>query len=130
MEAGPHRPLMIVAAVLAALGAGALLLVALTEPDAPQPQPTAAVTGRASAPVAVGARFAKAGDCLTNDGTEAEPVLRLVSCAPGAYTVLKRVEGVTDADRACAAVPGYEYNYSYDSPLDSSLDFVLCLRTS
>lgn len=121
---------MIVAAALAAVGAGALLLVALTEPDDPRPQPTAAVTGRATTSVAVGARFARAGDCLTNDGTDAEPVLRMVRCAPGAYEVLKRVEGVTDADRACAEVPGYEYNYSYDSPLEDSLDFVLCLRTS
>ncbi|MCP2326021.1 hypothetical protein HDA40_004528 [Hamadaea flava] len=124
---GPNRPLMIVAGVLAVLGAAALTVVALT-PDG-QPTPPIGVTGtHAVTAGAVGARFARAGDCLINDGTEAEPVLRLVSCAAGAYAVLARFEGVTDADKVCAQIEGYEYNYSYDSPLDTELDFVLCLK--
>ncbi|MEV6965457.1 hypothetical protein AB0M47_10100 [Hamadaea sp. NPDC051192] len=124
---GPNRPLMIVAGVLAALGAAALTVVALT-PDG-RPTPPIGVTGtHAVTAGAVGARFARAGDCLINDGTEAEPVLRLVSCGAGAYAVLARFEGVTDADKVCAQIEGYEYNYSYDSPLDTELDFVLCLK--
>jgi len=127
VEARPNRPLMIVAGVLAVLGAAALTLVALTPGEVPIPGVSATAPHTTSGG-AVGARFARTGDCLTNDGTEAEPVLRLVSCAPGAYAVLARFEGVTDADRVCAQVAGYEYNYSYDSPLDTELDFVLCLR--
>jgi hypothetical protein len=127
---------MIVAGVLAALGAGALALVALT--PGPVPGPPAAPNGspKASTPThgigagVVGARFARAGDCLTNDGTETEPLLHLVTCGPGSYTVLARFEGVTDADAACAKVAGYEYNYSYDSPLGTELDFVLCLKSA
>jgi hypothetical protein len=124
-----NRALVIVAAVLAAVGASALLFVALTpasietpsRPASPRQSPTT---------VAVGARFAQRGDCLVNDGTDAEPVLRLMSCGPRTYQVLARIEGVTDADKACAGVSGYAYNYSYDSPLDNSLDFVLCLKTA
>ncbi|NUR71221.1 MAG: hypothetical protein HOU81_10405 [Hamadaea sp.] len=124
---GPNRPLMIVAGVLAVLGAAALTVVALTPDDGPVPPPAPTGTHIVTAG-AVGARFARTGDCLVNEGSEADPVLRLVSCAPGAYAVLARFEGVTDADRVCAQVAGYEYNYSYDSPLDTELDFVLCLR--
>ncbi|NUR25689.1 MAG: hypothetical protein HOV83_07535 [Catenulispora sp.] len=122
-----NRALLIVAAVLAVLGAGALAVVALTPASIetparqapPRPSPTT---------VAVGARFAKPGDCLVNDGSDAEPLLRLVSCGPDTYQVITRFEGTTDADKACATVKGYEYNYSYDSPLDNTLDFVLCLK--
>jgi hypothetical protein len=123
----PNRSLLVAAGVLAAVGVAALLFVAFT--GGPRPTPAASATATTRPGVAVGARFAKAGDCLVNDGTEAEPSLRLVSCGPKSYVVLARVEGVTDADRACAGVTGYAYNYSYESPLDRSLDFVLCLGT-
>jgi hypothetical protein len=128
VEVRPNRPLLIVAVVLAVVGVVALVTAALSPDDMPSPRVSSAPTPHTATAGAVGARFAKPGECLINDGTEGEPVLRLVSCAPGAYAVLARFEGVTDADRACAQVSGYEYNYSYDSPLDSELDFVLCLR--
>ena len=127
MRTPPNRTLLTVAGILAAVGVTALILVALTAGPKVRPEPEPTPT-RSS--VAVGARFAKAGDCLVNDGTPDLPVLRLVSCGPRAYMVLARVEGVTDADKACAGVVGYEYNYSYESPLDRSLDFVLCLKSA
>jgi hypothetical protein len=127
MRTPPNRTLLVIAGVLAIVGVTALVLVALSEPPRTPAAPAPAVT-RSS--VAVGARFAKAGDCVVNDGSDSAPILRLVSCAPGAFTVLARVEGVTDADQACAGVVGYEYKYSYESPLDDSLDFVLCLKSA
>jgi hypothetical protein len=126
MRTPPNRVLLVVAAVLAVVGVTALAVVALTAGSPSTPTVSATATRSA---VAVGARFAKAGDCLVNDGSEDAPVLRLVSCGPQTYVVLARVEGVTDADKACAGVVGYEYNYSYESPLDDNLDFVLCLKT-
>jgi hypothetical protein len=127
MRTPPNRALLMVAGILAITGVTALVLVALTGPP---PSSTDATPGPSRSTVAVGARFAKAGDCVVNDGSDAAPILRLVSCAPGAFAVLARVEGVTDADRACAGVVGYEYKYSYESPLDDSLDFVLCLKSA
>lgn len=125
MRTPPNRALLVVAGVLAVIGVTALAWVVLSEPPPTVSTPTP--TGTRSS-VAVGARFAKAGDCLVNDGRPEAPILRLVSCGPSAYVVLARVEGVTDADKACAAVVDYQYNYSYESPLDDSLDFVLCLK--
>jgi hypothetical protein len=127
MRTPPNRTLLMIAGILAIVGVTALALVALTgaPPTSTPPGPAAS---RSS--VAVGARFAKAGDCVVNDGSGDAPILRLVSCAPGAFVVLARVEGVTDADQACAGVVGYEYKYTYESPLDRSLDFVLCLKGS
>ena len=127
MRTPPNRALLMIAGILAVVGITALALVFFTGGPKPTPGPQATPT-RSS--VAVGARFAKAGDCLVNDGSPDVPILRLVSCGPSAYLVLARVEGVTDADKACAGVVGYEYNYSYESPLDHSLDFVLCLKSA
>ncbi|WP_245601703.1 LppU/SCO3897 family protein [Hamadaea tsunoensis] len=124
-----NRALLIVAGVLAVLGAGALALVALT-PGAIETPARQGSTRPSATTVAVGARFAQKGDCLVNDGSDAEPLLRLVSCGPEVYQVIARFEGTTDADKACAQVTGYQYNYSYDSPLDNSLDFVLCLKSA
>jgi hypothetical protein len=127
MRTPPNRALLMIAGILAVVGVTALALVALSGPP---PSSTTPAPAASRSNVAVGARFAKAGDCVVNDGTGEAPILRLVSCAPGAFTVLARVEGVTDADRACAGVVGYEYKYSYESPLDDSLDFVLCLKSA
>jgi Flp pilus assembly protein CpaB len=127
MRMPPNRVLLTAAGILAAVGIAALMLAAFA--GGPKSAPAAQATPTRSS-VSVGARFAKAGDCLVNDGSADVPVLRLVSCAADAYLVLARVEGVTDADKACAGVVGYEYNYSYDSPLDDDLDFVLCLKSA
>lgn len=127
MRTPPNRALLIIAGILAVTGVTALALVALTGGPPAATDPTAAPTRTT---VAVGARFAKAGDCVVNDGSGDAPILRLVSCGPGSFTVLARVEGVTDADSACAGVVGYDYKYEYESPLEDSLDFVLCLKSA
>lgn len=127
MRTAPNRTLLMIAGILAIVGVTALALVALT---GPAPSPTSPNPAPSRSNVAVGARFAKAGDCVVNDGTDDAPILRLVRCGPGAFVVLARVEGQTDADQACAGVVGYEYKYSYESPLDRGLDFVLCLKSS
>jgi hypothetical protein len=92
----------------------------------------AAPVAAAAAPVAAAAptgefRSVKAGQCLVNDGTDDDPRLRLVACAPGTYEVLRRVDGTIDYERNCVTVPGYQFHFFYDSDLDS-LDFVLCMR--
>ncbi|AEV89202.1 hypothetical protein ACWT_8195 [Actinoplanes sp. SE50] len=77
------------------------------------------------------ARFANRGQCIRNEGTNAEPQLRIVACAANTYEVLKRVDGRTtgekDAIAKCAKVPGYTKWYYYDTEYDD-VDFVLCLR--
>jgi hypothetical protein len=122
------RVLLVIAGTLALVGVVALLAVVLVPslwggPDSA----TTSVSPRPSPVREQGARFVAKGACVAIEGTEDEPLLRLISCGPGGYQVLERIDGTIDADTACAAVPGYEYNYTYDSALDS-LDFVLCLR--
>ena len=71
------------------------------------------------------ARFAEAGTCLINAGSEADPSLEVVECQPGTLEVLQRVDGVTDVT-TCQSVDGYRYHYFFDSEL-AGLDFVLCM---
>lgn len=90
-------------------------------------RPNGASSGTNSDP-AVGedARMAKIGDCLVNRGTEQQPDMRKVACAPGTYQVLKRIDGTADKAR-CDGTPNLTDWYFYDHP-DNSHDFVLCLR--
>ncbi|WP_308194967.1 hypothetical protein [Micromonospora sp. R77] len=67
------------------------------------------------------------GDCVVNDGTDADASLRKVKCGPGTYQVLLRIPGTTDGDKCKKAAPTATANYVSDNPLDS-LDFVLCLK--
>jgi hypothetical protein len=116
-----------VAGILALAGLIALLVVMLVPLLTDSP---AAVPSSSPRPTPVreqGARFVAKGECVAIEGTEQDPLLRVVSCGPGRYLVLQRVDGTVDAETACSGVHGYEYNYTYDSALDS-LDFVLCLR--
>lgn len=129
LDERPRRrrgPLLALAGALAAIGALAVLIPALSGDPAP-PAPDQPASRPPSAAREQGARFVGAGECVDIAGTEQEPVLRLLSCGPRAYQVLQRFDGTVDAEDACKDVPGYEYNYSYDSALDS-LDYVLCLR--
>jgi hypothetical protein len=123
--------LLIVAGVLSILGALALVVVLVLPAVTGRPTTattiaTPAVTSPPSAREQ-GARFVAEGECVAIEGTEQEPLLNIISCGPGGYQVLRRYDGTVDADNRCKPVPGYEYNFSYDSALDS-LDFVLCLK--
>lgn len=73
------------------------------------------------------ARFAVAGQCLVNDGSDAKPSMRIVACAPNTYQVLARFDGTIDYKGKCGTVKGYKYHYYFDAELNS-LDFVLCLK--
>lgn len=66
------------------------------------------------------------GQCVVNDGSETVPVLRAVTCAPGTFKVLDRIDGTIDTNK-CKQVPGTTHHYFYDTSPDS-LDFVLCLK--
>jgi len=91
------------------------------------PSPTPAATTNSPTPDDTnGARDAKAGDCLKNEGTNDAPKMRKVPCAAGTYEVLKRFDGTADTKK-CDGVPGYQYNYYYDSTVNS-FDFVLCMK--
>ncbi|HEX6683976.1 MAG TPA: hypothetical protein VF062_14325 [Candidatus Limnocylindrales bacterium] len=73
------------------------------------------------------ARFADQGDCVINRGSESEPDMLLVNCAPDTYEVLSRIEGTTDYSE-CDKVDGYRFHYFYNSELGDKFDFVLCMR--
>jgi hypothetical protein len=90
------------------------------------PPPPTATTDSPSPTQANDALAAQVGDCLTNDGTDADPQLRKVTCAKGTFEVIKRIPGITDGTK-CEGLPGYSYNYVYDSS-DDTEDFVLCLK--
>ena len=57
---------------------------------------------------------------------DADPKMRKAQCSPGTYEVLQRFDGTADTKK-CDGVPGYQYNYYFDSPVNS-LDFVLCMK--
>lgn len=132
--------LMAVLVVLAlALGIGGIVAYLLSDRPTGQAGPapsqtpigaatTAGATTAAGTVAAAGEfRSVRAGQCLVNEGTDDEPAMHITACTPGTYEVLKRVDGTIDYESTCAAVPGYQFHFSYDSDLDS-LDFVLCLR--
>jgi hypothetical protein len=73
-----------------------------------------------------GAVNARKGDCLVNNGTDQQPKMAKVSCGPGTYEVLKRIDGTADTSK-CQGTPGYQFNYYYDNTIDA-LDFVLCMK--
>jgi hypothetical protein len=83
------------------------------------------------APGSQDARFAAAGQCVVNQGTDDQPDMRRAACAGGTYQVLRVVRGTTsgarDAEDKCTSVPGYTNWFYYDSDLDD-LDLVLCLK--
>jgi hypothetical protein len=97
-------------------------------------KPSAPATAQVAAPQprsSEDARFVAKGQCVRNEGTETNPLMKIVPCTTGTFEVLKRVDGRTtgepDAQNKCAKVEGYTSWFFYDSELDS-LDFVLCLK--
>lgn len=121
--------------IVAGLGAiGWLVKDQLAAKKGGQPKPSAsATTGTAPATVAGSedARFATAGQCVQNLGTDDQPDMRKSVCASGTYRVLKVIKGKTngakDAESKCSKVTGYTNWFYYDSDLDD-LDVVLCLK--
>jgi hypothetical protein len=93
-----------------------------TEPTSPTGQ-----TGTPAPESSAEARFAAAGQCLVNDGTDAEPSMRIVACGSNTYQVLARFDGTIDYAGKCSKVKGYKFHYYFDAELNS-LDFVLCLK--
>jgi hypothetical protein len=63
---------------------------------------------------------------VQNTGTEDAPMLRVVTCGPGTFQVLSRIDGTVDIGK-CKQVPGSTHHYFYDTTPDT-LDFVLCLK--
>ncbi|MEU5910767.1 hypothetical protein [Micromonospora sp. NPDC047527] len=89
--------------------------------DAPSPAaPTPA------APTPERDEFAR-GDCVVNDGTEADADLRKVPCGPNTYQVLLRIPATTDGDRCQTLAPQATANYVHDNSVDL-FDYVLCLK--
>jgi hypothetical protein len=125
-------------AVLSVLIGGGLATAAwFVLGDREDPAPVTAVT--ATTPAAHGprpqtsadARFAAKGQCVRNEGSNAEPKLRIVVCTANTYEILKRIDGRAtgdkDAIKKCGSVPNYTKWYYYDTEYDD-VDFVLCLR--
>jgi hypothetical protein len=137
----------IVAVLAVLLVGGAVTAFVVTRGDSDKPTaqatPTAGSAGAAAAGAEPGtppghsgtpapgssaeARFAVPGQCLVNDGTEAQPTMRVVACGPNTYQVLARFDGTIDYAGKCSTVKGYKYHYFFDAELNS-LDFLLCLK--
>jgi hypothetical protein len=73
------------------------------------------------------------GDCVTNEGTEADPELTKVTCAAGTFEVLAKVPFTTDKTQCDNDILGagkgnYDSTYTYDETPGTLGDFVLCLK--
>ncbi|MFV2017452.1 LppU/SCO3897 family protein [Micromonospora sp. LOL_023] len=70
------------------------------------------------------------GDCVVNDGTDSDAVLRKVACEPGSYEVLARIPLTTDTERCDDPVFGHEdTDTTYVNDSDQAiLDYVLCMK--
>jgi hypothetical protein len=71
------------------------------------------------------------GDCVVNDGTEDDAVLRKVPCGPGTYEVLSRIPFTSDGNR-CQEDPIFgdpesDTYFTHDASADYA-DYVLCLK--
>ncbi len=68
----------------------------------------------------------KLDQCVENEGSDLDPRLKVVTCAPGALKVIKRFDGTVDVTQ-CDNVKGATHHYFYDTTPNSA-DFVLCLQ--
>jgi hypothetical protein len=132
----PIVALVVVLGLLIVAGLGAIGWLVKERIDdkaaAKAQQPTSSpTTATAAAPGGEDARFATAGQCVQNLGSDAQPDMRKSVCTSGTYRVLKVVKGRTsgakDAEGKCSKVSGYTNWFYYDSDLDD-LDLVLCLK--
>ncbi|MFF5177123.1 hypothetical protein ACFY2Q_03730 [Micromonospora sp. NPDC000316] len=93
-------------------------------PTLPSDAPTPATPTPTPTPERV--EFAR-GDCVVNDGTEADAELRKVPCGPDTYQVLLRIPATTDGDQCKSLAPQATANYVHDNSVDL-FDYVLCLK--
>jgi hypothetical protein len=125
------------AVVLVVCGGGALALYLINGHHGstaavlrPAPTGTAPSAGGKTSPSPTGSPLNPAavvkGECVLNDGTQDQPLLRLAACAPGVFLVVGRFDGTDDVHR-CDAVPGATHNFFYRTD-PASLSFVLCLK--
>jgi hypothetical protein len=138
--------LVIGAVVLLVLcGCGGILALALADSDStgsdPVGQPSASTTvepsdepepEQSSPPPTEGGSsgLIVVGDCVVNDGSDEDAVLRKVACEPGTYEVLARIPLTTDTKRCDDPVFGHEdtdTTYVHDSE-QTILDYVLCMK--
>ncbi|WP_369751365.1 hypothetical protein [Micromonospora sp. ATCC 39149] len=95
--------------------------------DEPSDEPTAAPTTAEPSPTEDDDQDFARGDCVVNDGTDADADLRKVPCGPDTYEVLLRIPGTTNGDRCKTASPSATANFVSDNPINA-LDYVLCLK--
>lgn len=69
----------------------------------------------------------RVGDCVVNDGTDADAKLRKVPCGPNTYEILLRIPATTNGQRCEVLAPESTANYVHDDSIDL-LDYVLCLK--
>ncbi|MFY1635405.1 LppU/SCO3897 family protein [Solwaraspora sp. WMMB335] len=105
---------------------------ASASPDTPQePQEPEETDEPATTPTTGGdSELIVVGDCVVNDGTEDDAVLRKVSCGPGTFEVLSRIPLTTDTERCDDPVFGHpetDTTYTHDSD-QTILDYVLCMK--
>lgn len=140
---GVRRLVLVLAVALLVCGAasatGYLLIrdeppaTGASSPGPATPSPKASPTGGTPLPQSsTDVRFVVVGQCVRNEGGDADPKLTITACGSRTYQVLERFDGATtgkdDARSKCSAVPGYTDWYFFDSPLDV-LDYVLCLKS-
>ncbi|XVV12742.1 LppU/SCO3897 family protein [Actinoplanes sp. CA-131856] len=134
----PIIALVVTLGVLICIGLGATAWLLKERNDkkanqaAPNPSASATQPGGPAPRGSEDARFyVKEGDCVVNEGSDAQPDMRTSACTSGTFEVLKQVKGKTsgekDAEKKCSSVTGYTKWYFYDSAFDD-LDFVLCLK--
>jgi hypothetical protein len=99
---------------------------AVSTSAAPTEEPSAAPTTAEPSPTDDGGDFAK-GDCVVNDGTDANAELRKVPCGPNTYQVLLKIPATSDGDKCKTLAPSATANYVHDNSVDF-LDYVLCLK--
>jgi hypothetical protein len=90
--------------------------------------------------IGLSATVAQVDDCLVNDGSSQDPVMRIVDCdadeSPPVYRILarfdERVTGATEAEQdesaqqICLETDGYEFHYRFVAAAGAG-SFVLCL---
>jgi len=70
------------------------------------------------------------GDCVVNDGSEEDAVLRKVACEPGTFEVLSRIPLTTDTERCDDPIFGHpdtDTTYTHDTG-EQVLNYVLCMK--
>jgi hypothetical protein len=135
--AGPGRSGLVITLaailVLVLCGGGTLALYLMhakgsmaSAPASPAAAGSGSAGARANAAPSYDADSIVKGQCVANDGTGDAPKLRVISCAPGSYLVLARLDGTNDTNR-CTMIPGSTHDFFYQTTPSTS-DFVLCLK--